>query len=107
MRTKTNELVTLLDITPEQYAVRDDEQHLYHCRIELAQFDPKSGKRLSNPSLQKFNAKEVGGGMLSRLAKQGYTVDVLYDPEELNRKLMADKDPAVKAPASKAQSARK
>ena len=107
MRTKTNELVTLLDITPEQYAVRDDEQHLYHCRIELAQFDPKSGKRLSNPSLQKFNAKEVGGGMLSRLAKQGYTVDVLYSPEELNRKLMADKDPAVKAPAAKAQSARK
>ena len=107
MRTKTNELVTLLDITPEQYAVRDDEQHLYHCRIELAQFDPKSGKRLSNPSLQKFNAKEVGGGMLSRLAKQGYTVDVLYDPEELNRKLMADKSPAAKAPASKAQSARK
>ena len=107
MRTKTNELVTLLDITPEQYAVRDDEQHLYHCRIELAQFDPKSGKRLSNPSLQKFNAKEVGGGMLSRLAKQGYTVDVLYSPEELNRKLMADKAPAVKATASKAQSARK
>ena len=107
MRTKTNELVTLLDITPEQYAVRDDEQHLYHCRIELAQFDPKSGKRLSNPSLQKFNAKEVGGGMLSRLAKQGYTVDVLYSPEELNRKLMADKATAAKAPVSKAQSARK
>ena len=107
MRTKTNELVTLLDITPEQYAVRDDEQHLYHCRIELAQFDPKSGKRLSNPSLQKFNAKEVGGGMLSRLAKQGYTVDVLYSPEELNRKLMDDKATAAKAPASKAQSARK
>ena len=107
MRTKTNDLVTLLDITPEQYAVRDDEQHLYHCRIELAQFDPKSGKRLSNPSLQKFNAKEVGGGMLSRLAKQGYTVDVLYSPEELNRKLMADKATAAKAPVSKAQSARK
>ena len=103
MRTKTNELVTLLDITPEQYAVRDDEQHLYHCRIELAQFDPKSGKRLSNPSLQKFNAKEVGGGMLSRLAKQGYTVDVLYDPEELNRKLMADKATAAKTTVSKAR----
>ena len=107
MRTKTNELVTLLDITPEQYEVRDDEKHLYHCRIELAQFDPKSGKRLSNPSLQKFNAKEVGGGMLSRLAKQGYTVDVLYSPEELNRKLMADKATAAKATVSKAQSARK
>ena len=107
MRTKTNELVTLLDITPEQYAVRDDEQHLYHCRIELAQFDPKSGKRLSNPSLQKFNAKEVGGGMLSRLAKQGYTVDVLYSPEELNHKLMDDKATVAKAPVSKAQSARK
>ena len=107
MRTKTNELVTLLDITPEQYAVREDEQHLYHCRIELAQFDPKSGKRLSNPSLQKFNAKEVSGGMLSRLAKQGYTVDVLYSPEEFTRKLMAGNAPAAKAPASKAQSARK
>ena len=40
MRTKTNELVTLLDITPEQYAVREDEQHLYHfllkpCKIHL------------------------------------------------------------------------
>ena len=103
MRTKTNELVTLLDITPEQYAVRADEQHLYHCRLELAQFDPKSGKRLSNPSLQKFNAKEVGGGMLSRLTKQGYTVDVLYSPEELNRKLMEDKAPAAKAPVSKAK----
>ena len=107
MRTKTNELVTLLDITPEQYAVREDEQHLYHCRIELAQFDPKSGKRLSNPSLQKFNAKEVGGGMLSRLAKQGYTVDVLYSPEEINRKLMADKTQEAKATVSKAQAAKK
>lgn len=101
MRTKTNELVTLLDITPEQYAVRDDEQHLYHCRIELAQFDPKSGKRLSQPSLQKFNAKEVGGGMLSRLTKQGYTVDVLFSPEEFKRNLMADKATASKAQASK------
>lgn len=97
MRTKTNELVTLLDITPEQYAVRADEQHLYHCRIELAQFDPKSGNRLSNPSLQKFNEKEVAGGMLSRLAKQGYTVDVLYSPEEFTRKLMA---PAAKSAKS-------
>lgn len=101
MRTKTNELVTLLDITPEQYAVRADEQHLYHCRIELAQFDPKSGKRLSQPSLQKFNAKEVGGGMLSRLTKQGYTVDVLFSPEEFKRNLMADKATASKAQASK------
>ena len=100
MRTKTNELVTLLDITPDQYAVRADEQHLYHCRIELAQFDPKSGKRLSNPSLQKFNAKEVGGGMLSRLAKQGYTVDVLYSPEEFTRKLMAGNAPAAKSAKS-------
>ena len=97
MRTKTNELVTLLDITPEQYAVREDEQHLYHCRIELAQFDPKSGTRLSHPSLQKFNAKEVGGGMLSRLAKQGYTVDVLYSPEEFTRKLMYGKAQAAKS----------
>ena len=97
MRTKTNELVTLLDITPEQYAVRADEQHLYHCRIELAQFDPKSGTRLSHPSLQKFNEKEVGGGMLSRLAKQGYTVDVLYSPEETNRKLMSGKAQAAKS----------
>lgn len=103
MRTKSNELVTLLDITPEQYAVRADEQHLYHCRIELAQFDPKSGNRLSHPSLQKFDAKEVGGGMLSRLAKQGYTVDVLYSPEEYTRKLMADMAPAAKSakPAKK------
>ena len=107
MRTKTNELVTLLDITPEQYAVRADEQHLYHCRIELAQFDPKSGNRLSHPSLQKFNEKEVSGGMLSRLAKQGYTVDVLYSPEEFTRKLMADKAPSVKAPVSKAKEAKK
>lgn len=100
MRTKTNELVTLLDITPEQYAVREDEQHLYHCRIELAQFDPKSGNRLSHPILQKFNEKEVSGGMLSRLAKQGYTVDVLYSPEEFTRKLMAGNAPEAKSAKS-------
>lgn len=76
--------VPLLEVTPENYIVPKGEENTYHCRIEQRQFDPSSGRRLSVPRIQKFEAKMFP--MLQRtLKQQGWTVEILYDPTDYNR----------------------
>lgn len=73
----------LLELTKENYKVLETEQNVYHARIEVKQFDPATGKRISKPLLQKFEAKGFKE-MLPGLQRQGFTVDVLYDPTKYN-----------------------
>ena len=76
--------VSLLEVTPENYIVPKGEENTYHCRIEQRQFDASTGRRLSVPRIQKFEAKMFP--MLQRtLKQQGWTVDILYDPTDYNR----------------------
>lgn len=86
MRVKVNEGktkdVAITDVTPENYIVPSNEQHLYHCVIEVRKFDSETGKRLSVPRIQKFGKKSFENGILDALKKQGYTVTVLHDPNE-------------------------
>ena len=74
--------VAITDVTPENYIVPSNEQHLYHCVIEVRKFDSETGKRLSIPRIQKFGKKSFENGILDALKKQGYTITVLHDPNE-------------------------
>lgn len=74
--------VAITDVTPENYIVPSNEQHLYHCVIEVRKFDGETGKRLSVPRIQKFGKKSFENGILDALKKQGYTITVLHDPNE-------------------------
>jgi hypothetical protein len=47
--------------------------------MEIPTFDPKNGKRISRPKLQKFGAKTFHA-LRESWEKQGYTITVLYDP---------------------------
>lgn len=74
--------VAIIDVTPENYIVPDNEKHLYHCVIEIKKFDSETGKRLSIPYIQKFGKKGYENSIAENLKKQGYTITVLHDPNE-------------------------
>ena len=60
MKVKFNEGikdVPITDVTAKNYIVPDKEQGDYHVVLEVRQFDPKTGKRLSKPRIQKFDPK--------------------------------------------------
>lgn len=67
-------------LTAENYIVPKGEERSYHCVIEVVQYDPKTGKRISRPRVQKFGRKTFETSVRSSLQKQGYTVTVLHDP---------------------------
>lgn len=51
--------VAITDVNPENYIVPSNEQHLYHCIIEVRKFDSETGKRLSTPRIQKFGKRDL------------------------------------------------
>lgn len=74
--------VNLLDVTPENFIVPKGEEHFYHCRIEIKKFDSETGERLSTPRMQVFGKKFFETFGLHNLRKQGYTVDVMHNPND-------------------------
>ena len=105
MRVKVNDGktkdVAITDVTPENYIVPSNEQHLYHCVIEVRKFDSETGKRLSVPRIQKFGKKSFENGILDALRKQGYTITILHDPNEYV-KAQAEEKAALTAAQQKA-----
>jgi hypothetical protein len=73
--------VSILEVTAENYIVPKGEEGTYHCRIEQTQFNPRNGKRVSRPRIQKFDAK-MYPSILRNLKLQGWDVEVLHDPTE-------------------------
>ena len=73
--------VSLLEVTAENYIVPVGEEETYHCRIEQTQFNPRNGKRLSRPVIQKFDAK-MYPSVARNLRQQGWDIVVLYDPTD-------------------------
>lgn len=66
-------------LTPDNYTVSEREAGLFHVIIEVVQFDPNSGGRLSIPRVQKYGVKTWR--LLEPIYKrQGYTVTVLHNP---------------------------
>jgi len=80
MITKDGRDTPIEKLTPDIYVVPKGEEMSYHAVIEVVQYDPKTGKKLSKPRVQKFGKKAFETHVLNSLKKQGYTVTVLYDP---------------------------
>lgn len=91
--------VDLLDATPQNFIVPKGEEHLYHCRIEIKKFDPETGERKSKPRIQVFGKKSFETFVLHNLRKQGYTVDVLHDPNEWAKAKKAEAEKAAQEKA--------
>lgn len=89
------------DLTAETYKVPAGEEKAYHAVIEVEQYNPRTGKRLSVPRIQKFGRKAFEGGLYDTLKKQGYTIRILHDPNEWLKahaeELAAQKREAAKA----------
>jgi hypothetical protein len=80
MLTKDGRDTPIEKLTADNYIVPQGEERSYHAIIEVVQFDPKTGARLSRPRVQKFGKKMFETHVLSSLKKQGYTVTILHDP---------------------------
>ena len=80
MITKDGRDTPIEKLTPENYIVPKGEEKDYHAVIEVVQFDPKTGKRISRPRVQKFGKKIFEAHVSDSLRKQGYTVTILHDP---------------------------
>lgn len=81
MRTKDGRDLPVLDITADNYVVPKGEEMRVHAKIEVKQFDPKTGARISTPRIQKFGRKAWQKVVKSALKKQGYTIEILHDPD--------------------------
>ena len=69
------------NVTADNYIVPQGEEDTFHCIIEQKQFNQSTGKRVSKPRVQKFDAKMYP--MIARnLRMQGFSIEVLYDPTE-------------------------
>lgn len=73
--------VPIVEVTAENYIVPRGEEDTYHCKIEQTQFNPRNGKRLSRPRIQKFDSK-MYAQVARNLRQQGWDIEVLYDPTE-------------------------
>ncbi len=82
MLTKDGRDTPVERLTPENYIVPKGEEKDYHAVIEVKQFDPKTGKRLSKPRVQKFGKKIFETSVRDSLRKQGYDVLILHDPND-------------------------
>ena len=80
MITKDGRDIAIENLTPENYLVPKGEEKDYHAVIEVVQYDPKTGKKLSHPRVQKFGRKTFERVVLPSLKKQGYNITILHDP---------------------------
>ena len=102
--------VNILDVTPENFIVPKGEEDCFHCRIEVKKFNQDTGERISKPRMQVFGKKFFESFGLHNLRKQGFTVDVMHDPnkwlQENEAKLEAEKQKKAEAGAkAKAEAA--
>lgn len=97
MKTKDGKNVTVDKLTADNYAVPAGEELLYHCVIEVVQYDPKTGVKISKPRVQKFGKKTFETLVQKTLRKQGYTVNILHSPAGYAEALAKKKAEAEKA----------
>lgn len=104
MITKDGRDTPIEKLTAENYIVPKGEEKDYHAVIEVVQFDPKTGKRISRPRVQKFGKKIFEAHVSDSLRKQGYTVTILHDPNVWLKEQAAKREQAAKeAAAAKAK----
>ena len=104
MITKDGRDTPIEKLTAENYIVPKGEEKDYHAVIEVVQYDPKTGKRISRPRVQKFGKKIFEAHVADSLRKQGYTVTILHDPNVWLKEQAAKREQAAKeAAAAKAK----
>lgn len=104
MITKDGRDTPIEKLTADNYVVPKGEEKDYHAVIEVVQYDPKTGKRLSRPRVQKFGKKIFEAHVADSLRKQGYTVTILHDPNVWLKEQAAKREQAAKeAAAAKAK----
>ena len=104
MITKDGRDTPIEKLTPDNYIVPKGEEKSYHAVIEVVQFDPKTGNRISRPRVQKFGKKIFEAHVADSLRKQGYTVTILHDPNVWLKEQAAKREQAAKdAAAAKAK----
>lgn len=104
MITKDGRDTPIEKLTAENYIVPKGEEKDYHAVIEVVQYDPKTGKKLSKPRVQKFGKKIFETHVSDSLRKQGYTVTILHDPNAWLKEQAAKREQAAKeAAAAKAK----
>ena len=74
--------VPIVEVTAENYIVPRGEEDTNHCKNERTQYNPRNGKRLSRPRIQKFESK-MYPSVARNLRQQGWDIEVLYDPTEI------------------------
>ncbi len=99
MITKDGRDTPIDKLTPENYIVPKGEEKDYHVVIEVKQFDPKTGKRLSKPRVQKFGRKMFESHVFASLRKQGYDILILHDPNNWIKEQQAKAAQTAKAKA--------
>ena len=100
MITKDGRDTPIEKLTAENYIVPKGEEKDYHAVIEVVQYDPKTGKRLSRPRVQKFGKKIFEAHVADSLRKQGYTVTILHDPNVWLKEQAAKREQAAKEAAA-------
>lgn len=99
MLTKDGRDNPIENLTPDNYIVPAGEERYYHVVIEVKQFDPKTGRRISRPRVQKFGKKSFDAGIRDSLRKQGYDLLILHDPTDWIRNQQAKTAATAKAKA--------
>ena len=72
----------IIKMTKDTYEVPANEKHLYHVKQELTEFDRSTGERISRPVIQKYGKRMFERVVYDDLKAQGYTIEVLHDPNE-------------------------
>ena len=100
MITKDGRDTPIEKLPAENYIVPKGEEKDYHAVIEVVQFYPKTGKRISRPRVQKFGKKIFEAHVADSLRKQGYTVTILHDPNVWLKEQAAKREQAAKESAA-------
>ena len=74
--------VAVSEVTKENYIVPQNEQGLYHCKMELVKFNENTGVKVSKPSIQKVGKRAFESIMQKQWKAYGYTIEILHDPTE-------------------------
>lgn len=110
MKIKNGQDVTIDKVTPENYVVPHGEEHLYHVKQQIPQFDQKTGAPMTKPFIQKYGKKSFESFIADELKLQGYTVVILHDPNDFIEATEAEKRAKAEANAAamaEAEAARK
>ena len=67
--------------TKSDYKPNEKEKNLYHVELEKPLYHPSTGQKISTPFVQKFTKNEYKQ-FESNAKMLGYTIKVLFNPEE-------------------------